>query len=57
MGPEPEAAPIEEQGLGWKSSFGSGKGADTITGGPEALDPASDRVDQPLQEPVEYEWS
>jgi catalase-peroxidase len=31
VGPEPEAAAIEEQGLGWKSSFGSGKGADTIT--------------------------
>jgi catalase-peroxidase len=35
VGPEPEAAPIEEQGLGWKSSFGTGKGSDTITGGPE----------------------
>src|SRR5690242_16323904 len=35
VGPEPEAAPIEEMGLGWKSSFGSGKGADAITGGPE----------------------
>ncbi len=35
LGPEPEAAPIEEQGLGWKSSFGTGKGDDTITGGPE----------------------
>ncbi len=35
VGPEPEAAPIEDQGLGWKSSFGTGKGADTITGGPE----------------------
>lgn len=35
VGPEPEAAPIEEQGLGWKSSFGTGKGGDTITGGPE----------------------
>jgi catalase-peroxidase len=35
VGPEPEAAPIEEQGLGWKSSFGSGKGDDTIGGGPE----------------------
>jgi catalase-peroxidase len=34
-GPEPEAAPIEEQGFGWKSSFGSGKGADTITDGEE----------------------
>jgi len=35
VGPEPEAAPIEEQGLGWKSSFGSGKGADAITSGLE----------------------
>ncbi|HQT93749.1 MAG TPA: hypothetical protein PK435_03875, partial [Thermoanaerobaculaceae bacterium] len=35
VGPEPEAAGIEEQGLGWKSSFGSGKGDDTIGGGPE----------------------
>jgi catalase-peroxidase len=35
VGPEPEAAGIEEQGLGWKSKFGTGKGADTITGGPE----------------------
>ena len=35
VGPEPEAAGIEEQGLGWTSSFGSGKGSDTITGGPE----------------------
>ena len=35
LGPEPEAAPIEEQGLGWKSSFGSGKGGDAITSGLE----------------------
>jgi catalase-peroxidase len=35
VGPEPEAAPIEEQGLGWKSSFGSGKGDDTISSGIE----------------------
>ena len=35
VGPEPEAAGIEEQGLGWKSSFGSGKGADCITSGLE----------------------
>ena len=35
VGPEPEAAPIEEQGLGWKNSFGTGKGGDTIGGGPE----------------------
>jgi catalase-peroxidase len=33
VGPEPEAAGIEEQGLGWASSFGSGKGGDTITSG------------------------
>jgi len=35
IGPAPEAAPIEEQGLGWKSRFGTGKGPDAITGGPE----------------------
>jgi catalase-peroxidase len=35
VGREPAAASIEEQGLGWKSSFGSGKGGDTIGGGPE----------------------
>jgi catalase-peroxidase len=35
VGPEPEGAPIEEQGLGWKNSFGSGKGADTISSGLE----------------------
>jgi catalase-peroxidase len=35
VGPEPEAAGIEEQGLGWKSRFGTGKGGDTIGGGPE----------------------
>ena len=35
VGPEPEAAPIEEQGLGWKSAHGSGKGGDAITSGIE----------------------
>ncbi len=35
LGPEPEAAQIEDQGLGWKSKHGTGFGADTITGGPE----------------------
>jgi len=35
VGPEPEAAPIEEQGLGWKSSFGTGKGGDAIGSGLE----------------------
>jgi catalase-peroxidase len=35
VGPEPEGAPLEQQGLGWKSSFGSGLGADAITSGLE----------------------
>src|SRR5487761_789294 len=35
VGPEPEGAPIEQQGLGWKNSFGSGKGDDAITSGLE----------------------
>ena len=35
VGPEPEAAGIEEQGFGWRSSFGSGKGGDTISSGLE----------------------
>lgn len=35
VGPEPEAAPIEEQGLGWINKFGTGKGADAITSGLE----------------------
>jgi catalase-peroxidase len=37
VGPAPEAAPIEEQGLGWKSKFGTGKGDDTITSGLEVI--------------------
>jgi catalase-peroxidase len=37
VGPEPEAAGIEEQGLGWKSSFGSGKGGDAIGSGLEGI--------------------
>ena len=35
MGPEPEAADVEEQGLGWKYKYKTGKGPDTLTGGPE----------------------
>ena len=37
VGPEPEGAAIEEQGLGWKNTFGSGKGGDTITSGLEVI--------------------
>ena len=35
LGPEPEGAPLEDQGLGWKNRYGTGKGADTITSGLE----------------------
>ncbi len=35
IGPEPEAAPIEQQGLGWKNTYGTGNGPYTLTGGPE----------------------
>jgi len=35
IGPEPEGAAVEDQGLGWKSKYGTGMGADAITGGPE----------------------
>ncbi|MFE6923417.1 catalase/peroxidase HPI [Nocardia sp. NPDC057663] len=37
VGPEPEAAPLEQQGLGWKSGFGTGVGADSITSGLEGI--------------------
>ena len=58
VGPEPEAAPIEEQGLGWKSSFGSGKGGDTIGGGPEgAWKPNPTKWDMGyLNVLFKYEW-
>ena len=35
VGPEPEAAPLEQQGLGWRSSYGAGKGGDAISSGLE----------------------
>jgi catalase-peroxidase len=37
VGPEPEGAPLEEQGLGWRNSFGTGKGRDAITSGIEVI--------------------
>ncbi|MFC9873393.1 catalase/peroxidase HPI [Nocardia salmonicida] len=37
VGPEPEAAPLQQQGLGWKSGFGTGKGKDAITSGLEVV--------------------
>jgi catalase-peroxidase len=58
VGPEPEAAPIEEQGLGWKSSFGSGKGGDTIGSGIEgAWNPNPTKWDMGyLNVLFKYEW-
>ncbi|GAB4165077.1 MAG: catalase/peroxidase HPI [Geothermobacteraceae bacterium] len=58
VGPEPEAAPIEEQGLGWKSSFRSGRGPDTITSGIEgAWKPKPTRWDMGyLKVLFKYEW-
>jgi catalase-peroxidase len=58
VGPEPEAASIEEQGLGWKSSFGSGKGGDTISSGIEgAWKPNPTKWDMGyLKVLFKYEW-
>jgi len=58
VGPEPEGAPIEEQGLGWKSSFGSGKGGDTISSGIEgAWKPNPTKWDLGyLRVLFKYEW-
>ncbi len=58
VGPEPEAAGIEEQGLGWKSSFGSGKGGDTISSGLEgAWKPNPIKFDLGyLRVLFKYEW-
>ena len=54
FGPEPEGAALEEQGLGWKNSYGTGMGGDTITSGLEgAWTPTPDEVGQQLlRQPV-----
>ncbi len=58
VGPEPEGAPIEQQGLGWKSSFGSGKAGDTISSGIEgAWKPNPTKWDMGyLKVLFKYEW-
>ena len=58
VGPEPEAAPIEEQGLGWKNSFGTGKGTDTTTSGLEgAWTPTPTQWDNSYFDTLlGYEW-
>ncbi|HEX5613824.1 MAG TPA: catalase/peroxidase HPI [Acidimicrobiia bacterium] len=58
VGPEPEGCPVEHQGLGWKSSFGTGKGKDTITSGLEgAWTPTPTAWDNSYFETLfGYEW-
>lgn len=58
VGPEPEAAPLEEQGLGWRSSFGTGVGKDAITSGLEgAWTPTPKAWDNSFIETLYgYEW-
>ena len=58
VGPEPEAAPLEEMGLGWKNSHGTGKGGDTITSGLEgAWTPTPVTWDNSYFETLfRYEW-
>ena len=58
VGPEPEAAPIEQQGLGWKSAYASGKGEDSITSGLEVVwTPTPTKWDNTFLETLYgYEW-
>lgn len=58
VGREPEASPIEEQGLGWKSTYGTGHGDDTITSGIEgAWTPSPDKWDHDFfRVLLDYEW-
>ena len=58
VGPEPEAAPLQEMGLGWRSTYGSGKGGDTITSGLEgAWTPTPTKWDNSFFETLfKYDW-
>ena len=58
LGPEPEGAPLEEQGLGWKSGYGTGKGTDTISSGLEGTwTPTPTTWDNSYFETLfRYEW-
>lgn len=59
VGPDPEAAPLEAQGLGWQNAFGSGKGAHTITSGIEgAWKPNPTKWDMGYLETLfKYDWN
>jgi catalase-peroxidase len=58
VGPDPEAAPLEEQGLGWRNTYGTGKGNDTITSGLEGIwTPTPTQWDNSFFETLfRYEW-
>jgi catalase-peroxidase len=58
VGPEPEGAPLEEQGLGWKNTFGNGNGRDAITSGLEVVwTPTPTKWDNSFLETLfGYEW-
>jgi catalase-peroxidase len=58
LGPEPEGAPLEEQGLGWRNSYGTGKGTDAISSGLEGTwTPTPTRWDSSFFETLfGYEW-
>ncbi len=58
LGPEPEAAPIEQQGLGWENSYGTGKGSDTITSGLEGAwtQTPTEWSNRYLDNLFNYEW-
>jgi catalase-peroxidase len=58
VGPEPEGAPVEEQGLGWRNTYGTGKGADAITSGLEVTWTSAPTrwSNQFLENLFKYEW-
>jgi catalase-peroxidase len=58
VGPEPEAAPVEEQGLGWRNTYGTGTGADAITSGLEVTWTSTPTrwSNQFLENLFKYEW-
>jgi catalase-peroxidase len=58
VGPEPEAAPLEQQGLGWRNTYGTGKGADAITSGLEVTwsQTPTQWSSRFLQNLFNYEW-
>ncbi|WP_083769122.1 catalase/peroxidase HPI [Acidimicrobium ferrooxidans] len=58
VGPEPDGAPLEQQGLGWRNTYGTGMGNDTYTGGPEGIwTPTPTQWDNTfLEQLFAYDW-